>query len=241
MDSGFKLMVFCLVALFAIATYQDSVGVARKSNVASAASGKASITKAAPTKGRSAAASASRTKTTGVIKQIIAKQGNIPAPKAGQSYALGYLFNLINTNNPDKDNPEKCSAFLIYFDNPSRSASGKDYGFDKAWMDSNKDLQVVLSADPGLIQKMVEVGAFPDASKIPTYKAVGWADVFSYVMDKFPKLLLYFTAVSPKDGQTYKLYIIDPWPQNGGISINPNLKPEQACRAYRLLMDWKVE
>jgi hypothetical protein len=148
---------------------------------------------------------------------------------------------LINTNNPGRDNAESCSAFLIYFDNPSRSASGKDYGFDKAWVDSNKNLQVVLNADPGLIQKMVAVGAFPDASKIEVYRAVGWADVFNHVINKFPKLLLYFPAISPKDGQTYKLYIIDPWPQSGAITLNPNLKPEQSCRAYRLLMDWRVD
>lgn len=245
MKASYKLGVFLLATLFAVATYQKSDGTERKSNVgARAPAAKAQMgvmTKQSYATKQPSANVAKAGVAAKVIRQVAVKMGGIPAPKAGGQYTLGQLFDLINTNNPDKNNPDKCSLFLTFFDNPARSVSGKDVGFDKAWIDKNRNLQVVLSSDQDLIQKMISAGAFPVSDNMNAYRAVGWADVFSFLMDKFPKLLLYFTLASPKDGQIYKLYIIDPWPQGSNIVLNSNLKPEQACRAYRLLMDWRVD
>lgn len=305
MSSGFKITIFCLIVVFAIATSQVSIGKTTSSSVkskgtkasqgtkakgfgaiskesqsnakitttaiATTAAPKASataVTKAAPTSAvkryTAAVTPVTRINATGVISQIPVSYSRgqilLKAPEAGSTTTIGTLFDLINTNNA-----AKTSNFLIFV--PGSRPSSKSAGTVGLPLELLKEpaagitasgilrnIQVTIKADDsGIIKLMENIGAFPKISNLTQAMAYGWGDIFTYVIENYPKILLYFqlpdintlstdvqNAIPQdlKNNWNQKFYIIDPWPQSSPIVWNKNLAPEQVCRAYRQLMNW---
>lgn len=166
------------------------------------------------------------------------RQGNIPAPMAGSSWKIKDLFALINKNNPQQN-----SNFIITTDGINSYGASK-FGFDADWAKNNTTV-VRLVQDVAQIKKLIARGVLPNNSNLSTasLKSRQLGLLFKYISDNFPKIILYFTAVSPIDGKTYKLYIADPCPgkTNWSMVIQGRLNPQTNIPAYtNVLNKWWV-
>ncbi|KKQ32694.1 MAG: hypothetical protein US49_C0006G0145 [candidate division TM6 bacterium GW2011_GWF2_37_49] len=233
MDTGFKITVFSLIVIFAVVVSQIS---------GRTASSDRSVNQSISNQNAPSTTNANAPAIVSAIKvSKIKGQQLLLAPSSGDVRKLGYLFNLINTNDPVNQR----SRFQVFVPgNPPKSKSSDNFGVTKNWIQANKDLSVSIKNEDtdGIISKMQSVGAFPKDSDLEKAKAYGWGDIFKYTIDNFSKILLYFTipGFNDTDKKPIKFYLINPWPQSSKISWNRNIAPEQACRAYRELMNWKL-
>lgn len=144
----------------------------------------------------------------------------IPVPTVGTQYTLGYLFSLINTNNPSST-----SNFLIALSGqqaipankawsikPTGSGSASRVGMTTSWVTANKTLKVTLKTDPVLISYLQSIG-----------------QLLSNEASLYQKILLYFEYRMSSSGPLYRFYLNDPFPglirsvttTTGRVTINP--------------------
>lgn len=166
------------------------------------------------------------------------RQGSIPAPMAGSSWQIKNLFALINTNNP-----QQSSNFIVTVDGINSYGAAK-FGFDAYWAKNNATV-VTLIRDVAQIKRLVSRGVLPNSSNLSaaSLKSRQLGLLFQYISNNFPKIMLYFYAVSPTDGKTYKLYIADPCPgkTNWSMIIQGRLNPQTSIPAYtNVLNKWWV-
>lgn len=195
-------------------------------------------------------------------------KAQVQAPTAGQSYTIGYLFNLINTNNP-----QKTSNFICMIPDPNQvqnmpntsasisSYGANQFGFTSAWVEQNTNTVVTLKQDLVHVQRLINGGVLPSTTNLANLQGKAAYIYAQQLSNNFPKILLYFTAVSPYvyvtpninkpkvkvninpyAGKTFNLYITDPCPG----STNWNLivrfsQPQYYMPAYtNVLSKWKV-
>ncbi len=191
-------------------------------------------------------------------------QSPIKTPQAGTTYTIAQLFALINANNP------MLSSNFIYTPDGINSYSAGRLGFTTEWAQNNPT-SVTLVKDPNQVQNLIKRGVLPNASVMSTLaKAISNASkqnaqlatqltqlktFLQSLSNNFPKIMLYFNAVSPVNGQTYKLYITDPCPgatnwglilpgtTNSGLITPPRLSPPQnyVPAHTNVLSHWNVK
>jgi hypothetical protein len=220
MNINFKFLTFCLITILLVASYRT-----------------ATHAKTAP---RNRTTTTSKSKTTSSKTSLI-RQGSIQVPTAGSSWQIKNLFALIN-----KNNPQQTSNFIITDSTGANSYSAASVGFDADWA-KNNTTSVKLFRDDFQVRKLISRGVLPspavlnnlrkNASKSQTYQ------LFKHISDNFPKIMLYFEAISPTDNKAYKLYIADPCPgrTNWTMVIQGRLNPQTSIPAYtNVLSKWKV-
>ncbi|KKQ11449.1 MAG: hypothetical protein US22_C0026G0008 [candidate division TM6 bacterium GW2011_GWF2_36_6] len=220
MNINFKFLTFCLITMLLVASYRTATQ--------------------ATTAPRSRTTAASKSRTTSSRSSLV-RQGNIQVPTAGSSWQIKDLFALINKNNPQQN-----SNFIITDNTGENSYSAGNVGFDANWA-KNNTTSVKLFRDEFQVRKLISRGVLPspavlnslrgNASKSQTYQ------LFKHISDNFPKIMLYFEAVSPTDNKAYKLYIADPCPgrTNWTMVIQGRLNPQTSIPAYtNVLSKWKV-
>lgn len=183
--------------------------------------------------------STSKSKTTTKSTPSLIRQGNIQAPTAGSSWQIKNLFALIN-----KNNPQQTSNFMITDSTGENSYSASSVGFDKDWA-KNNTTSVQLYRDDFQVRKLVSRGVLPNSANLAaaSIKNRQLGLLLRHISDNYPKLMLYFEAVSPTNNKTYKLYIADPCPgkTNWGMVIQGRLNPQTNIPAYtNVLSKWKV-
>lgn len=221
MNINFKFLTFCMITMLLVVSYRT-----------------ATHAKTAP---RSRTDTAPKSKSTTSSKPSLIRQGNIAAPKSGSSWKIKDLFALINKNNPQQN-----SNFIITDDTGTNSYSAQNVGFDANWA-KNNTTTVKLFRDDFQVRKLVSRGVLPspailNALRENTPKAQIY-QLFKHISDNFPKILLYFEAVSPTDNKKYKLYITDPCPgkTNWTMVTQGRLNPQTSIPAYtNVLSKWKV-
>lgn len=167
--------------------------------------------------------------------------GKISVPAVGTTYSLQYLFDLINTNNP-----QKTSNFLIpigqngqpiddshcWQANPqiTGSASASKLGITPQWVQQNGATSVQLAGDEELITFLYSDGRLNDATK-----------------EQYQKILLYFkvpivsSVQNPATGQAqsitlyYRCYLNDPYPGRIVRSLSFSISP-----AASIISRWGV-
>ena len=183
-------------------------------------------------------------------------QANMPqAPAAGQQYTIAQLFALINTSNSYRGLP--LSSNFIYTPDGINSYGASGLGFTADWAQNNTT-SVTLIQDQGQVNNLIKRGVLPSASSLttaakilsktkkgtPLYKNLVSLQQVLQSLKNFPKIMLYFNAVSPVDGNTYKLYITDPCPgaTNWGLILSGRLNPQTNIPAYtNVLSHWNVQ
>ncbi|MBX9830953.1 hypothetical protein K2X40_03265 [Candidatus Babeliales bacterium] len=155
----------------------------------------------------------------GVVRNKIPMNVAGQKVQPGAKFALGDLWNLINTRLP-----KKVANFIVlagenkqFFTDaqsnwsqgvqPVGSYSADRLGFSLDWIQQNKDQQVTLLDDPDLISLLEKENRVASTSQ----------------GDKYQKILLYFTI--DMNGTSYRLYLNDPYPGKvvaiGNKTINP--------------------
>lgn len=180
------------------------------------------------------------------------------APMAGQQYTIAQLFAIINTSNANSGLP--LSSNFIYTPDGVNSYGAAGLGFTAAWAQNNNTV-VTLMQDQWQVQNLKNRGVLPNASVMKALRnAISNAstqkntsrlaqlqqisNLLNNISNNFPKIMLYFNAVSPTDGRTYNLYITDPCPgnTNWGLIISGRLNPQTNIPAYtNVLSHWSVQ
>lgn len=217
MNINFKFLTFCLITVLLVASYRTAT--------------QAVIT----TKGKSN----TKNLTTSSNTPSLIRQGNIQVPTAGSSWQINDLFTLIN-----KNNPQQTSNFMITDSTGENSYSAESVGFDKAWA-KNNTTYVKLYRDDFQIRKLVSRGVLPNSATVAaaSIKSRQLGLLFKHISDNYPKLMLYFEAISPTNNKKYKLYLADPCPgkTNWKMVIQGRLNPQTNIPAYtNVLSKWKV-
>ena len=218
MNINFKFLTFCLITILLVASYRT-----------------ATHAKTAP---RNRTTTTSKSKTTSSKTSLI-RQGSIQVPTAGSSWQIKDLFALINKNNPQQN-----SNFIITDSTGENSYSAGNVGFDANWA-KNNTTSVKLFRDDFQVRKLISRGVLPNSANLTaaSLKSRQLGLLFKHISDNYPKLMLYFEAVSLTDNKTYKLYIADPCPgkTNWTMVIQGRLNPQTSIPAYtNVLSKWKV-